>query len=64
MQFQTLTIFNFRNLRLMDWNQTCSMGAWQCFFVFYVGTLCSTKIKRPDISYVPLMQSRDVQLPS
>jgi hypothetical protein len=28
------------------------------------GTLCSTKIKRPDISYVPLKQSRDVQLPS
>jgi len=28
------------------------------------GTLCSTKIKRPDISYVPLRQSRDVQLPS
>jgi len=27
-------------------------------------TLCSTKIKRSDISYVPLRQSREVQLPS
>jgi hypothetical protein len=27
-------------------------------------TLFSTKIKRPDISYVPLRQTRDVQLPS
>jgi hypothetical protein len=27
-------------------------------------TLYSTKIKRPDISYVSLRQSRDVQLPS
>jgi len=25
--------------------------------------LCSTKIKRPDISYVPLRQWREVQLP-
>jgi len=29
-----------------------------------IGTLCSTKTKRPDISYVPLRQSCDVQLPS
>jgi len=30
----------------------------------FICTLCSTKIKRPDISYVPLRQSRDVHLPS
>jgi hypothetical protein len=29
-----------------------------------VGTLCSTKIKQPDILYVPLRQWCDVQLPS
>jgi hypothetical protein len=27
-------------------------------------TLCSTKIKRPNISYVPLRQRREVRLPS
>jgi hypothetical protein len=32
--------------------------------VVTIRTLCSTKIKRPRISYVPLRQSRDVQLPS
>ena len=33
----------------------------RCYHKF---TLCSTKIKWPDISYVPLRQWRDVQLPS
>jgi hypothetical protein len=37
MQFQTCNIFDFWNFGLMDWNQSCSKGGWQCFIMFCVG---------------------------
>ena len=60
-EFETLKFSNFSRFH-SEYCTKMEIRHWHELYA--IRTLCRTKFHRPDISYVPLRQSRDVQLPS